>query len=209
MSFFGYAHRDQNGNAVNRHRKFPTGSYAQKYLDSPAMRLLFADNVFHWPRKVTNPIQIENRTKLDVVHISDQFNNTSHPPPTVYTESMVTPSSTSTTRGRSAFSARSYVPQSAPYVPMSAAYVPTAEPYEPYRFYANAHPTIGFLRPKGTNAPFIHKNHTCDGCDVYPIMGDRYHCMNSRCIDFDLCGSCKARGDRHNPTHELMRCQNA
>lgn len=55
----------------------------------------------------------------------------------------------------------------------------------------------------------IHPNHQCDGCRMTPIVGDRYHCMHPACVNFDLCGSCKARGDKHHSSHELGLCQNA
>jgi len=35
----------------------------------------------------------------------------------------------------------------------------------------------------------IHKNYTCDGCNVKPIVGVRYQC--SVCEDFDFCEKCE------------------
>lgn len=41
-------------------------------------------------------------------------------------------------------------------------------------------------RPKGK---FVtHHYIRCDGCDKYPLVGPRYHCME--CDNFDLCASC-------------------
>uniref|UniRef100_A0A7S1BYR0 ZZ-type domain-containing protein n=1 Tax=Corethron hystrix TaxID=216773 RepID=A0A7S1BYR0_9STRA len=36
---------------------------------------------------------------------------------------------------------------------------------------------------------FIHRRHTCDGCDVTPILGYRYHASNIP--DLDFCQACK------------------
>lgn len=42
----------------------------------------------------------------------------------------------------------------------------------------------------------VHKNVTCDGCGVFPIVGDRYKC--TVCHDYDLCDSCEANnGESH------------
>jgi len=42
----------------------------------------------------------------------------------------------------------------------------------------------------------VHTNVTCDGCGVYPIVGDRYKC--TVCYNFDLCDSCEAnKGESH------------
>jgi Zinc finger, ZZ type len=37
--------------------------------------------------------------------------------------------------------------------------------------------------------PFIHGEHTCDACDVTPIVGRRYHATNDA-LNFDLCQGC-------------------
>merc|ERR1712198_547748 len=46
----------------------------------------------------------------------------------------------------------------------------------------------GMARPKGGA---VHPGVICDGCDG-PVQGPRYKCLT--CPDYDLCGSCEARG---------------
>ncbi|CAD8097163.1 unnamed protein product [Paramecium primaurelia] len=41
----------------------------------------------------------------------------------------------------------------------------------------------------------VHKRHTCDGCQIYPIVGSRFKCLE--CSDYDLCEECQAK-DMHN-----------
>merc|ERR1712168_1593920 len=38
----------------------------------------------------------------------------------------------------------------------------------------------------------VHYGVTCDGCEMNPIIGNRYKCVV--CDDYDLCGSCHAAG---------------
>ena len=53
----------------------------------------------------------------------------------------------------------------------------------------------------GVGANVTHWEITCDGCDMYPIVGFRYKC--AVCDDYDLCGSCKNAG-KH-PEHNMRR----
>ncbi|GKY91456.1 hypothetical protein MPSEU_000117900 [Mayamaea pseudoterrestris] len=55
----------------------------------------------------------------------------------------------------------------------------------------------GLSAPVGTSVPtnwrthlrpFIHGRHTCDGCSISPIIGQRFHALNA--FDFDLCSEC-------------------
>jgi len=53
---------------------------------------------------------------------------------------------------------------------------------------------------KSRNRRAEHKEHRCDGCGAYPIVGPRYECM--QCDNFDLCEKCiKKRKELHNPSH--------
>ena len=50
--------------------------------------------------------------------------------------------------------------------------------------------------------PFQHDVHICvqcDGCKMYPLVGERYKCYE--CDDYDLCGTCKA--ERVHPHHSM------
>jgi hypothetical protein len=58
------------------------------------------------------------------------------------------------------------------------------------------------LRFEQRHANDVHQGVTCDGCNVFPIVGTRYKC--SVCDDFDLCGTCEARGF-HPPNHPLIK----
>ena len=38
-------------------------------------------------------------------------------------------------------------------------------------------------------------NIRCDGCNMLPLIGQRYQC--STCKDYDLCSSCQQKGHEH------------
>ena len=44
-----------------------------------------------------------------------------------------------------------------------------------------------------TSEKAIHHNIACDGCNVSPIVGNRFKCV--ACPDFDLCEACDAKGE--------------
>jgi len=50
----------------------------------------------------------------------------------------------------------------------------------------------------------IHDGVTCDGCNTYPIYGNRYKCMI--CENYDLCEACEASG-KHPKDHEMLKCR--
>ncbi|CAD8082959.1 unnamed protein product [Paramecium primaurelia] len=37
----------------------------------------------------------------------------------------------------------------------------------------------------------VHKHHTCDGCQIHPIVGSRFKCLE--CQDYDLCEECQLK----------------
>jgi len=48
----------------------------------------------------------------------------------------------------------------------------------------------------------VHEGFTCDGCNMYPIVGARYKC--NVCRNFDFCGKCEDKfGDDHG--HEMTK----
>ncbi|KAF8695654.1 Cysteine proteinase, partial [Rhizoctonia solani] len=69
----------------------------------------------------------------------------------------------------------------------------------------------------------VHEGWRCDGCNVSfpftflddmllsipptqkadPIIGPRYHCLSSHCLDYDLCQDCMSR-NVHDPTHAML-----
>ncbi|PNY03560.1 E3 ubiquitin-protein ligase prt1-like protein [Trifolium pratense] len=58
----------------------------------------------------------------------------------------------------------------------------------------------------------LHRGAGCDFCGMYPIIGDRYRCVDCKeIIGFDLCGDCyknrvKRPGrfnQKHTPDHKL------
>jgi len=48
----------------------------------------------------------------------------------------------------------------------------------------------------------VHAHFVCDGCDMSPISGIRYHC--TVCSDYDLCAECEAKGDSVHPSAHPM-----
>jgi len=51
--------------------------------------------------------------------------------------------------------------------------------------------------------PVVHRNVCCDGCEMFPLVGDRYKCAT--CRDFDLCSACEAKPGSHPPSHPLVK----
>ncbi|KAF8749246.1 Cysteine proteinase [Rhizoctonia solani] len=49
----------------------------------------------------------------------------------------------------------------------------------------------------------VHEGWRCDGCNADPIIGPRYHCLSSHCLDYDLCQDCMSR-NVHDPTHAML-----
>lgn len=48
----------------------------------------------------------------------------------------------------------------------------------------------------------IHKGFSCNECNVFPIVGNRYRC--TECYDYDMCESCENKlGDKHQ--HALIK----
>ena len=59
--------------------------------------------------------------------------------------------------------------------------------------------------PRFTLDKIIHKGVTCDGCGVFPIVGNRYIC--SVCPNFDFCENCEKKyGIEH--SHPLVQISN-
>lgn len=50
---------------------------------------------------------------------------------------------------------------------------------------------------KRSDGVFIHKTVSCDYCKIFPIVGNRYKCL--QCSNYDLCGVCEVnqRHDKH------------
>jgi len=44
-----------------------------------------------------------------------------------------------------------------------------------------------------------HQGYTCDGCNMFPLMGPRYHCKT--CVDYDLCHACFSKEVHCLPGH--------
>jgi hypothetical protein len=51
----------------------------------------------------------------------------------------------------------------------------------------------------------MHPNVQCDGCEVAPLIGLRWKCL--QCYDFDLCDTCFTAG-KHNTAHPFARLAN-
>ncbi|KAF2103017.1 EF-hand, partial [Rhizodiscina lignyota] len=49
---------------------------------------------------------------------------------------------------------------------------------------------------------YVHRGVGCNACDMYPIHGVRWHCIN--CADYDLCSDCEAQG-QHTKTHLFIK----
>ncbi|KAF8597838.1 cysteine proteinase [Ceratobasidium sp. AG-I] len=53
----------------------------------------------------------------------------------------------------------------------------------------------------------IHEGFNCDECNVAPIVGPRYHCLDATCIDYDLCSKCMA-ANKHDQNHRMLCIRN-
>ncbi|BGP46809.1 hypothetical protein JCM10450v2_002657 [Rhodotorula kratochvilovae] len=55
----------------------------------------------------------------------------------------------------------------------------------------------------------IHRNITCDGCEMSPLVGVRYHCTHPSCADnggYDLCAACESSPlGIHPQDHNLLK----
>ena len=49
---------------------------------------------------------------------------------------------------------------------------------------------------------YVHRGVSCSSCNVYPLRGIRYRCLN--CADFDLCETCEAQ-QIHIKTHVFIK----
>ncbi|TFK50435.1 cysteine proteinase [Heliocybe sulcata] len=58
--------------------------------------------------------------------------------------------------------------------------------------------------PDSTPAQAVHTGYTCDACKTSPIVGPRFHCLDSECADFDLCEKCMNSGI-HPKEHRMLR----
>ena len=59
--------------------------------------------------------------------------------------------------------------------------------------------------PRFTCDKKIHQNVTCDGCGIFPIVGNRYKC--AVCPDFDFCENCEKKlGKEH--SHPMVQISN-
>ncbi|CAD8082326.1 unnamed protein product [Paramecium primaurelia] len=61
------------------------------------------------------------------------------------------------------------------------------------------------LIPSQVEQKMIHTYHTCDGCQIHPIIGSRFKCLE--CPDFDLCESCQSKNLHNN--HKLFKISNS
>jgi len=53
-----------------------------------------------------------------------------------------------------------------------------------------------------STGPVVHAEVCCDGCSLFPLVGDRYKC--TQCFNYDLCSACEAK-DEHDKTHTLLK----
>lgn len=57
-----------------------------------------------------------------------------------------------------------------------------------------------------SSCPILHRGVTCDRCQMSPIRGIRFKCL--QCPDFDLCAECDTRADiieDHHPNHVMLK----
>ncbi|GAA6004852.1 uncharacterized protein JCM10292_002539 [Rhodotorula paludigena] len=53
-------------------------------------------------------------------------------------------------------------------------------------------------------AQTVHRNITCDGCGVGPIVGVRFKCTAPECPDYDLCAVCEASPKALHPRNHML-----
>lgn len=65
--------------------------------------------------------------------------------------------------------------------------------------------TVSSINKTEKKPPVIHKQVSCDGCKVYPIVGIRYKC--TVCHNFDYCENCEEKNsETHN--HNFIKIKN-
>ncbi|KAG8892410.1 E3 ubiquitin-protein ligase herc2, partial [Tulasnella sp. 408] len=50
----------------------------------------------------------------------------------------------------------------------------------------------------------VHKGILCDGCDMFPLVGKRYKCLETSCDDYDLCENCVKLEEVHDKEHKFL-----
>ena len=59
------------------------------------------------------------------------------------------------------------------------------------------------MKKKGPKNSYVHENYICHNCQVSPIKGIRYHCLE--CNDYDLCEKCEAIIDHNHPLYKIKK----
>ena len=59
------------------------------------------------------------------------------------------------------------------------------------------------INKKGPKNSYIHENYTCNNCQVSPIKGIRYHCLE--CNDYDLCEKCEEIINHNHPLYKIKK----
>ena len=57
------------------------------------------------------------------------------------------------------------------------------------------------INKKGPKNSYLHENYICNNCQMSPIKGIRYHCLE--CNDFDICEKCEARINHKHPLFKI------
>ncbi len=61
--------------------------------------------------------------------------------------------------------------------------------------------------PPVPNSGVVHERVTCDGCQKFPIIGNRYKCII--CHDFDFCEECESKGTHPHAFLKIRRPEQA
>ena len=59
------------------------------------------------------------------------------------------------------------------------------------------------INKKGPKNSYLHENYICNNCQMSPIKGIRYHCLE--CNDFDLCEKCEEMINHNHPLYKIKK----
>ncbi|KAG9049804.1 hypothetical protein FS837_009104, partial [Tulasnella sp. UAMH 9824] len=81
------------------------------------------------------------------------------------------------------------------------------KPAQPDNLSSSSNPSPGagpIIIADDEDEKVVHKGIVCDGCDMSPLVGKRYKCLEASCDDYDLCENCAKLEEVHDKEHKFL-----